>query len=128
MDSMGGGLVVLFILQILACALLAVVVLLQSSDEDALSNISSGNSKFGSTKRKAPTDFITKFTILLGAFLMLNSAILTSISARKYARSKSLVKDYLERKASEKKPAREKTFQEKTPGEKTSREKASEEK
>ncbi|MDR1494748.1 MAG: preprotein translocase subunit SecG [Rickettsiales bacterium] len=102
-DPMGGGLLILFILQILACAMLVAVVLLQSSDEDALSNISSGNSKFGSSKRRSSLDFITKFTILLGAFLMINSAVLTSISARKYAKSRSLVKDYLEKKISKNK-------------------------
>jgi protein translocase SecG subunit len=100
---MGGSLLILFIFQILACAMLVTAVLLQSSDEDALSNISSGNSKFGSTARRTSMDFITKFTITLGAFLMVNSMVLTAISTRKYARSKSLIKNYLEQKVLEKK-------------------------
>ncbi|MDR1425387.1 MAG: preprotein translocase subunit SecG [Rickettsiales bacterium] len=100
---MSGGLLVLFMFQILACAVLIIVVLLQSSDEDALSNISSGNSKFGLIAGRASMDFITKFTILLGAFLMVNSAVLTNISARKYAKTKSLIKDYLEQKTLENK-------------------------
>ncbi|MDR2777620.1 MAG: preprotein translocase subunit SecG [Rickettsiales bacterium] len=100
---MSGSLLILFVFQILACALLVVVVLLQSSDEDALSNISSGNSKFGSATRRTSMDFITKFTIALGTFLMINSAVLTAISARKYARNRSLVRDYLEHRTLENK-------------------------
>jgi protein translocase SecG subunit len=96
--SMSLGLFVLFVSQILACLTLVIVVLLQSSDEDALSNISSGSGKFGMAAKKSSVDSITKFTIALGAFLMINSAVLTAISTRRYSKKKSLVKDYLEQK------------------------------
>lgn len=85
----------LFILQIIIALLLIFVVLMQSSDEDALSNISSGSNKFGSLSRKTSVDFITKFTIALGSMLMINSFLLASMSAHRYAKEEITIKEYL---------------------------------
>ncbi len=68
---------------------------MQSSDEDALSNISSGSNKFGSLSRKTSVDFITKFTIALGSMLMINSFLLASMSAHRYAKEEITIKEYL---------------------------------
>lgn len=85
----------LFILQIIIALLLILVVLMQSSDEDVLSNISSGSNKFGSLSRRTSVDFITKFTIVLGSMLMINSFLLASMSARRYAKEEITIKEYL---------------------------------
>ena len=88
----------LFILQIIVALLLIFVVLMQSSDEDALSNISSGSNRFGSLSRRSSVDFITKFTIALGSILMINSFLLASMSTHKYAKEETTIKEYLEEK------------------------------
>jgi protein translocase SecG subunit len=94
--TMSPFLVSLFIFQMLICALLITVVLLQSSDEDALSNITSGSGKFGSTVKRSSIDSATRITMMLGALLMLNSIVLAMISARRYSKSENIIKNYLE--------------------------------
>lgn len=73
--------------------------MLQSSDEDALSNISSSSSKFGSVSRRSSVDFITKLTMVLGVIMMINSFMLAANSTRKYAKEKNTIKNYLEEKS-----------------------------
>jgi protein translocase SecG subunit len=91
----------LFIFQMIVCALLIIVVLLQSSDEDALSNISSGSGKFGLAAKRSSIDSVAKFTIALGTLLIVNSIALAILSAHRYARKVSIIRNYLEQKKSE---------------------------
>ena len=72
---------------------------MQSSDEDALSNISSGSNRFGSLSRKGSVDFVTKLTIGLGSVLMVNSFLLASLSTHKYAKEETTIKEYLKNKS-----------------------------
>lgn len=96
---MSFGLSLLFIIQIIISLLLIFVVMLQSSDEDALSNISSSSSKFGSVSRRSSVDFITKLTMVLGVIMMINSFILVLYSTHKYVKEKNTIKNYLEEKS-----------------------------
>ena len=95
---MSFSLTFLFILQIIVALLLIFIVLMQSSDEDALSNISSGSNRFGSLSRKSSVDFVTKLTIGLGSVLMVNSFLLASLSTHKYAKEETTIKEYLKNK------------------------------
>ncbi len=96
---MSFSLTFLFILQIIVALLLIFIVLMQSSDEDALSNISSGSNRFGSLSRKSSVDFVTKLTIGLGSVLMVNSFLLASLSTHKYAKEETTIKEYLKNKS-----------------------------
>ena len=96
---MSFSLTFLFILQIIVALLLIFIVLMQSSDEDALSNISSGSNRFGSLSRKGSVDFVTKLTIGLGSVLMVNSFLLASLSTHKYAKEETTIKEYLKNKS-----------------------------
>jgi protein translocase SecG subunit len=85
----------------LVCALLIIVVLLQSSDEDALSNISSGSGKFGVATKRSSIDSVARFTIVLGTILIANSIALAILSTHRYTKRGSIIRNYLERKKSE---------------------------
>ena len=100
---MSFSLTFLFILQIIVALLLIFIVLMQSSDEDALSNISSGSNRFGSLSRKSSVDFVTKLTIGLGSVLMVNSFLLASLSTHKYAKEETTIKEYLKNKSKSRK-------------------------
>ena len=86
----------LFILQIVVAIFLILIVLIQSSDEDALSGIGAGAGKPSFLSHKTSVDLVTKTTIFLGIFLMLNSFMLASISTHSYKKEKNIVKDYIE--------------------------------
>lgn len=75
--------------------------MLQSSDEDALSNISSSSGKFGAASRKSSVDFVTKFTMFLGGLLMANSFLLVTISTRKFQKERDTIRNYLGTKSQE---------------------------
>jgi protein translocase SecG subunit len=100
---MSSFLLFLFVFHMVICALLIVVVLLQSSDEDALSNISSGSGKFGLATKRSSIDSAAKFTIALGTLLIINSIALAVLSAHRYVKKGSLVRNYLEQKHQEQK-------------------------
>lgn len=87
----------LFVLQIIFAILLIAIVLLQSSDEDALSGIggSIGNSSILS--HKSSVDLVTKVTIILGCCLIANSLALTVISKNRYSRHETIIEDYLKK-------------------------------
>ncbi|MDR2778576.1 MAG: preprotein translocase subunit SecG [Rickettsiales bacterium] len=93
----------LFVFQMIVCVLLIVVVLLQSSDEDALSNISSGSGKFGLAVKRSSIDSATKFTIALGTFLIANSIALAILSSHRYVKKGSIIENYLKQIKSESK-------------------------
>jgi protein translocase SecG subunit len=87
----------LIVLQIVVSLLLMTVVLLQSSDEDALSGLDVGNSKSRFLSHKSSVDLVTKVTVGLGIIFMLNSFLLVSVYTRQYSKNKKgIVQSYLE--------------------------------
>ena len=86
---MSGLMIALFILQILVALLLIIVVMLQSSDEDALSGIGASAGNSGILSHKSSVDFVTKLTIWLGIIMIVNSLALT------------LVEDYINKQQKE---------------------------
>lgn len=96
--TMSLGVWFLFILQIIVAICLIVIVLLQSSDEDALSGIGGGNSQMKFLTHKSSVNLITKITIVLGVILMANSFTLANIFTRQYNKEKKgFIKDYLDK-------------------------------
>lgn len=71
----------LLILQVIIALIMILVILIQRSDGDSLSGISGGSGGLGSgISAKSSANALTKFTIFLVAFFMLNSLILARIS------------------------------------------------
>jgi protein translocase SecG subunit len=83
--------------QILVALILAVVILLQSSDEDALSNINSGNAKFGAATKRSTLDSITKFTLGMGVLLLINSLLLAILTTRQHRKHSQVIKEYIQK-------------------------------
>lgn len=100
---MSGLMIALFILQILVALLLIIVVMLQSSDEDALSGIGASAGNSGILSHKSSVDFVTKLTIWLGVIMILNSLALTLVVKRDYARNTNTVEDYINKQQKEEK-------------------------
>lgn len=85
----------LLIVQIVIAVTLIILVLLQKSDGDSLSGISSGSgSMSGAISRQASASFISKTTMTLIIVFMINCLILASISN---SGEKSLLKEDLEK-------------------------------
>ena len=100
---MSGLMIALFILQILVALLLIIVVMLQSSDEDALSGIGASAGNSGILSHKSSVDFVTKLTIWLGIIMIVNSLALTLVVKRDYASNASTVEDYINKQQKEEK-------------------------
>lgn len=98
---MSGLMIALFILQILVALLLIIVVMLQSSDEDALSGIGASAGNSGILSHKSSVDFVTKLTIWLGIIMIVNSLALTLVVKRDYASNASTVEDYINKQQKE---------------------------
>ena len=94
---MSNLMIALFVLQILVALLLIIVVMLQSSDEDALSGIGASAGNSGILSHKTSVDFVTKLTIWLGIIMIVNSLALTLVVKRDYAKNTHTVKDYIEK-------------------------------
>jgi preprotein translocase subunit SecG len=84
---MSNLMIALFVLQILVALLLIIVVMLQSSDEDALSGIGASAGNSGILSHKTSVDFVTKLTIWLGIIMIINSLALTLVVKRDYAKN-----------------------------------------
>ena len=87
----------LFVLQIIFAVLLIAIVMLQSSEEDALSGIGGSIGNGAILSHKSSVDLITKFTIFLGCCLLVNSLALTKISKNRYSRNETIIEDYLKK-------------------------------
>lgn len=94
---MSGLMLVLFVLQIVLAILLTIIILMQSSDEDALSGIGVGASSSSILSHKGSVDLITKITIFLGFCLIANSLALTIISKNRFKKGNTVVEDYLKK-------------------------------
>ena len=95
--------IALFVLQILVALLLIIVVMLQSSDEDALSGIGASAGNSGILSHKSSVDFVTRLTIWLGIIMIVNSLALTLVVKRDYASKTSTVEDYINKQQKEEK-------------------------
>lgn len=74
--------VTLLILQVVIAIIMIVIILIQKSDGDSLGGIGGGSGGLGSgISARASANALTKFTIFLVAFFMLNCLILARISA-----------------------------------------------
>lgn len=72
----------LLILQVAIAVIMIISILIQRSDGDSLSGIGGGSGGLGAgISARASANALTKFTIFLVAFFMLNSLILARISA-----------------------------------------------
>ena len=72
----------LLILQVVIAVLMIILILIQRSDGDSLSGIGGGSGGLGSAiSSKASANALTKFTIFLAAFFMLNCLVLARISS-----------------------------------------------
>ena len=94
---MSNLMIFLFVLQIILSVLLIVIVLLQSSDEDALSGMSGSIGSSAILSHRSSVDLITKITIILGCCLIFNSLALTVISKNRYSKNETIVEDYLKK-------------------------------
>ena len=94
----------LFVLQIILSVLLIVIVLLQSSDEDALSGMGGSVGSSAILSHKSSVDLITKVTIALGCCLIFNSLALTVISKNRYSKNETIVEDYLKKQEKQEQP------------------------
>lgn len=94
---MSNLMIFLFVLQIILSVLLIVIVLLQSSDEDALSGMGGSIGSGAILSHKSSVDLITKITIILGCCLIFNSLALTIISKNRYSKNETIVEDYLKK-------------------------------
>ena len=94
---MSGLMIFLFVLQIILSVLLIIIVLLQSSDEDALSGMGGSIGSGAILSHKSSVDLVTKFTIVLGCCLIVNSLALTVISKNRYSKNETMVEDYLKK-------------------------------
>ncbi len=107
---MSGLMIFLFVLQIILSVLLIIIVLLQSSDEDALSGMGGSIGSGAILSHKSSVDLVTKFTIVLGCCLIVNSLALTVISKNRYSKNETMVEDYLKKQdKQEKKEGKSKT-------------------
>lgn len=93
----------LFVLQIIFAVLLIAIVLLQSSEEDALSGIGGSIGNNSILSHKSSVDLITKITIILGCCLIVNSLALAKISKNRYSNRETMVEDYLKKQEKNKK-------------------------
>jgi len=72
----------LLILQVIIAVLMIILILIQRSDSDSLSGIGGGSGGLGAgISARASANALTKFTIFLAAFFMLNCLILARISS-----------------------------------------------
>ncbi len=85
----------LFILQIILAILLICIILLQSSDEDALSGIGAGASSTSILSHKSTVDLITRVTIFLIICFLINSLSLAVIAKKKYKKGEMIIQDYI---------------------------------
>lgn len=98
---MSNLMIFLFVLQIVFAILLIAIVLLQSSEEDALSGIGGSIGSSSILSHKSSVDLVTKITIILGCCLILNSLALTVISKNRYSNNKTIIEDYLKKQTKE---------------------------
>ena len=92
---MSNLMIALFIEQIIVAILLIIMVLLQSSDEDALSGMGAGSSNSSILSHSSTVDLVTKITIFLGLCLMVNSFALTYITDKRYKKNETLIEDFI---------------------------------
>ncbi|MCE3255662.1 MAG: preprotein translocase subunit SecG [Rickettsiaceae bacterium] len=73
----------LLVLQIIIAVLLIILVLVQKSDGDSLSGIGGGSGGLNSViSSKSSANFLTKATMILAGFFMLNCLVLALISSK----------------------------------------------
>lgn len=72
---------ILLIVQIVICLLLIGVILLQRTGADSLSGLSGGGNT-GVVSARAAANFLTRTTIILATFFIINSIVLANLSSR----------------------------------------------
>lgn len=73
---------ILLFVHIIISLLLIAVILLQRTSSDGLSGIG-GSSNMGIVAGRTAANFLTKTTILLAAFFIINSIVLANLSSKK---------------------------------------------
>ncbi len=72
---------ILLIIQIVISLLLVIVILIQRTGADSLSGLSGGGNS-GIMSARSATNFLTNVTIVLAAFFLLNSIVLSNLSSK----------------------------------------------
>lgn len=73
---------ILLFVHITIAVLLIIVILMQRSGSDGISSIS-GGSNMGVVSAKTVSNFLTKSTVILASFFIINAIVLANLSSKK---------------------------------------------